>query len=118
MEVINHFSKVTGLKANMDKSSIFMAGVDDNTKKKLLEITGFVLSTLPIRNLGLSLFPKKWNKLDCHMLVEKITQRIIVIYSRLLSYAARLQIINAVLFFIHNFEGTVYILPQKYTQGG
>ncbi|XP_070005799.1 uncharacterized protein [Nicotiana sylvestris] len=110
VEAINYYSNVTGLKSNMDKSSIFIAGVDDNTKKKLLEITGFVLGTLPIRYLRLPLSPKKWNKIDCHMLVEKITQRIRVTYSRLL---CRLQIINAVLFFIHSFWGTVFILPQS-----
>ncbi|XP_075099309.1 uncharacterized protein LOC142176133 [Nicotiana tabacum] len=36
------------LKANMDKSSIFMAGVDGITKEQLLENTGFVLGTLSI----------------------------------------------------------------------
>nr|XP_016463101.1 PREDICTED: uncharacterized protein LOC107786164 [Nicotiana tabacum] len=43
MEALNHFSATTGLIANMDKSSIFLAGIDDNTKEQLLQRTGFVL---------------------------------------------------------------------------
>lgn len=59
METITHFRNITGLKANMDKSSIFMAGVDGITKEQLLENTGFVLGTLSIKYLGLALYPKK-----------------------------------------------------------
>lgn len=47
------------------------------------------------------------------MLAEKNTQRIRVTYSKLISYASRLQIINAILFYIHNFWGTVFIIPQS-----
>ena len=36
MEALQHFSSVTGLVANMEKSNIFMAGVNDITKKQLL----------------------------------------------------------------------------------
>lgn len=70
-EVLNHFSAVSGLTANMDKSNIFMAGVDDATKTALLHNTGFSQGTFPIRYLGLHLSPKKWSKLDCNMLVDK-----------------------------------------------
>ena len=36
IEALQHFSSVTGLVANMEKSNIFMAGVNDITKKQLL----------------------------------------------------------------------------------
>ncbi|XP_059294807.1 uncharacterized protein LOC132047845 [Lycium ferocissimum] len=41
MEALAHFSAATGLVANMDKSSIFLAGVDDSTRDQLLARTGF-----------------------------------------------------------------------------
>lgn len=47
------------------------------------------------------------------MLVEKITRRINVTYSKHLPYTGRLQVINAVLFSIHGFLGAVFILPQS-----
>lgn len=41
MEALAHFSDVSGLVANMDKSSIFMAGIDDQTMDQLLDVTRF-----------------------------------------------------------------------------
>lgn len=51
--------------------------------------------------------------MDCQQLVDKITKRIRVAYSKHLSYAGRLQIIMAVLFSMYNFWGAVFILPQS-----
>ncbi|XP_070020895.1 uncharacterized protein [Nicotiana sylvestris] len=110
MEALNHFTRVTRLIENMEKSNIFIAGVDDHTKATLLSITGFLLGAFPIRYLGFLLSPKKWNKLECHQLIEKITRKIQNGYAKQLSYAGRLQIINTVIFSIHNFWGAVFIL--------
>ncbi|WMV57752.1 hypothetical protein MTR67_051137 [Solanum verrucosum] len=76
IEVLNHFSRVTGLMANLDKSNIFVAGVDDAMKEQMLQLTGFTLGDLPIRYLGLPLSSKKWTRIDLHQLVDKITNRI------------------------------------------
>lgn len=113
MEALRHFSQVAGLEANLQKSNIFLAGMDEPTKENILRSTGFTLGSLPIRYLCLPLSSKRWNKMDCAQLVEKITKRISVGYTRQLSYAGRLQIINAVFFSIYNFWGTVVIIPQS-----
>ncbi|WMV37191.1 hypothetical protein MTR67_030576 [Solanum verrucosum] len=75
MEVLNHFPDATGLVANNDKSSFYCAGVNDETKKKFIRLTGFLTGTLPITYLGLPLSSKEWSKVDCHVLVEKIINR-------------------------------------------
>lgn len=49
MEALNQFSKVTGLSANMEKSSNVMARVDDPTKELLLAKTGYDVGTFPIK---------------------------------------------------------------------
>ncbi|KAH0709160.1 hypothetical protein KY284_010587, partial [Solanum tuberosum] len=41
MEALAHFNVATGLEANLDKSSIFLAGVDEDTRRKILTITQF-----------------------------------------------------------------------------
>ncbi|XP_075106858.1 uncharacterized protein LOC142179868 [Nicotiana tabacum] len=51
--------------------------------------------------------------MECHQLVEKITSRIKIGYSRTLSYAGRLQIITAILFCLYNFWEAVFILPRS-----
>lgn len=65
MEALTHFSDVTGLQANMDKSNLFLAGVHDQTKDHLVRKTWFVLGTLPIRYLGLPMYCKGWCNMEC-----------------------------------------------------
>ncbi|XP_060178152.1 uncharacterized protein LOC132608097 [Lycium barbarum] len=59
-EALAHFSATTGLVANMDKSCLFLAGMDDAEKNQLLNLTGFAKGEFPIRYLGLPLSAKKW----------------------------------------------------------
>lgn len=108
---LDHLSEVTWLVANLDRSNIFIARVNASFKDRILEKTGFSIGTLPIRYLGLPLSSKKWSKVECYQLIEKITWRINSAYSRRLSYAGRLQIINVILFSIYNFWCDVFILP-------
>uniref|UniRef100_M1BYX0 Non-LTR retroelement reverse transcriptase n=1 Tax=Solanum tuberosum TaxID=4113 RepID=M1BYX0_SOLTU len=113
MEALAHFSATTGLEANLEKSSVFLAGVDEDTRKKILIRIGFSVGQFPIRYLGLPLSPKKWKKTECFSMIDKITLRITITYSKQLSYADRLQIINVVLFSIQSFWGAMFILPQS-----
>nr|XP_009778226.1 PREDICTED: uncharacterized protein LOC104227644 [Nicotiana sylvestris] len=117
MEALDHFSKVFGLIANMEQCSIFVAGVEDDIKDQLLGRTCFTAGIFPIKYLGLPLSPKKWNKMDCQMLIGKIIHRINITCSKQLSYAGRLQIVNVVLFSIHSFWENVFILPQNVVNG-
>ncbi|XP_059294629.1 uncharacterized protein LOC132047628 [Lycium ferocissimum] len=113
MEAIKCFTDTTGLAANSDKSSVFITGVKDNVKERLLEITGFVAGTFPIKYLGLPLSHKKWSKMQCHQLCLKITEKIRASATRHLSYAGRIPVINSVLFSLYNFWGSVFLLPQS-----
>nr|XP_009620294.1 uncharacterized protein LOC104112156 [Nicotiana tomentosiformis] len=113
MEALHHFSEAYGLVANIDKSHIFIAGVDKETKARIVQMIGFILGNFPIRYLGLPLSPQKWNKMECHQLIVKITEKIRATSARHLSYAGKLQVINSVLFSVHNFWGAVFVLPQS-----
>ncbi|XP_055814210.1 uncharacterized protein LOC129883607 [Solanum dulcamara] len=113
MKALKYFSSASILVAKMERSSIFLAGVDEATNNALLEKTSFVQGSFSIRYLGLPLSLKKRNKLDCNILIDKITNKINTGCSKLLSYAGRLQILNVVLFSIHNFWGAIFILPQS-----
>ncbi|XP_075086506.1 uncharacterized protein LOC142169172 [Nicotiana tabacum] len=78
-----------GLVTNLDKSHIFLAGIEEDLKRVILDATGFSLGSLPMRHLRLPLTSKKWSKVECHQLVEKITMRINSGNSKQLSYADR-----------------------------
>ncbi|XP_047257702.1 uncharacterized protein LOC107848832 [Capsicum annuum] len=66
VKAIKHFSATTGLVANLENSNIYLAGVEDDVKQHIHNMTGFTLGSLPMRYLGLPLSSRKWNKLDCH----------------------------------------------------
>ncbi|WMV07590.1 hypothetical protein MTR67_000975 [Solanum verrucosum] len=101
MEALSHFSAAIDLEANMEKSSVFLAGIDDDTRNQIIKRIGFVVGEFPIKYLGLPLSSKKLRKTDCLSLIDKITQRIKVTYSKKLSYAGRLQTMETT---IHLFE--------------
>ncbi|XP_075091626.1 uncharacterized protein LOC142171820 [Nicotiana tabacum] len=76
-------------------------------------MSGFTLGVFPIRYLGLLLSHKKWNKIECHQLTVRITEKIRATSARHLSYDGKLQVINSVLFAVHNFWGAIFVLPQS-----
>ncbi|KAG5586569.1 hypothetical protein H5410_047003 [Solanum commersonii] len=58
-EALLHFSQATGLRANSEKSSIYLAGVKDDMRQRLLELTGLELGKFLMRYLDLPLSPRK-----------------------------------------------------------
>lgn len=82
-----------------------MARVEENMKEKLLEITEYVIGSLPIKYLGLPLSPKNRNKLDYYQITKKLRSILI----RHLSYAGKVSALSVV----HNYWTPVFILPQS-----
>ncbi|KAG5629695.1 hypothetical protein H5410_001412 [Solanum commersonii] len=58
-EAFMRFSKALGLQANLEKSSLFIAGAADHTKEELLKEIGYVIGVLPFKYLGVPLASKK-----------------------------------------------------------
>jgi len=83
------------------------------TQFKILQLTGFAKGTLPMKYLAVPWSPRKWSAADCHGLVEKISKRINYWTIRHLSYAGRTQLINSVLFTLHTYWTSLFILPKK-----
>nr|XP_009795868.1 PREDICTED: uncharacterized protein LOC104242498 [Nicotiana sylvestris]XP_016509051.1 PREDICTED: uncharacterized protein LOC107826576 [Nicotiana tabacum] len=71
-----NFSKASGLQANVDKSSIYLAGISANLKEDILQELGYNEGTLPLKYLGVPLASRKLSINQCWPLVEKITARI------------------------------------------
>ncbi|WMV10561.1 hypothetical protein MTR67_003946, partial [Solanum verrucosum] len=89
---LQEVSKASGLQANTDKSSIYIAGVSDQTKQDIVEVLGFNVGTLPFRYLGVPLSSKKLIVVAYLPLIEKITSKITCWSAKLLSYAGRMQL--------------------------
>ncbi|XP_060190282.1 uncharacterized protein LOC132619370 [Lycium barbarum] len=107
------FSEASGLKANMQKSQVYFAGVDNDTKDAIISVLGYEISELPFKYLGVPLSTKKLTVAQCQPLVDKITARITSWMAKRLSYAGRVQMIRSVLFGIQAYWSQLFLLPQK-----
>jgi len=113
MEAFQEFTLCSGLRANMEKSSIVFGGDCSHTQKDCLDITGFTEGHFPFRYLGLPITASRLSKGECGLLGEKITAKILTWVSRHISYTARVILINSVLFSMYIFWAKVFILPQE-----
>lgn len=91
------FSDTTGLHINFNKSEVYCAGMSSQETARITEMSGFRISSLPFRYLGVPMSSKKLKAADCDALIDKMCSRIRVWCSRHLSYAGRLQLVNSVL---------------------
>jgi hypothetical protein len=69
---------------------MFCSGINEEDKKKLLELMHMNEGTFPVRYLGVPLISRRLLASDCSVLVDKITTRIDSWLSRHLSFAGRL----------------------------
>ncbi|XP_074300447.1 uncharacterized protein LOC141631711 [Silene latifolia] len=90
LNAFDSFSQATGLQMNVDKSNVYMNGVDAMVRGHILEATGMVPAKLPFRYLGVPISAKKLSVLDCAVLVERVVERIRALGARKLSYGGRL----------------------------
>lgn len=90
-----------------------MAGVKAEERARILLNFPLAVGTLPVRYLGLPLMTQSMRRQDYQPLVEKIRCKINTWTSRFLSYAGRLQLIQAVIMSIVNFWFAAFRLPSK-----
>ena len=110
---VETFSSSSGLKANNNKSAIYLAGVSDSVRSHAASTLYFAFESLPVKYLGMALISKWYTAADCDYLVEKLTNRIRSWFARNLSYTARLQLVNSVLMSITNYWSQTVILSKR-----
>ena len=111
-KVLELFYTYSGLKLNCEKNELFSIGVQRQEIERIHQATGFKISKLPVRYLGVPLVTKRLTARDCEPLMEKITARINAWSVKMLSYAGRLQLIKSVLFSMHNYWCRQFILSK------
>ncbi|XP_019262090.1 PREDICTED: uncharacterized protein LOC109239938 [Nicotiana attenuata] len=107
------FSKVLGLIANPNKSSIYFGGVCQNSLGLIMEALNFRRGELPISYSRMPLSTKRLSILQCEPFIEKMMEKITSWTTKFLSYAGRTQLILSVLYVIQTFWAQVFILPKK-----
>ncbi|XP_039053280.1 uncharacterized protein LOC120195276 [Hibiscus syriacus] len=110
--VLEVFYFMSGLKLNVRKSKIFVAGLTTAQCNIISETTGFKLDKLLVRYLGISLVTKKLTENDCLSLIDKIRARLNLWENKHLSFAGMLQLVHDVLFSLTNYWCRQVMLPR------
>lgn len=113
LSVFDEFTVWSGLSISLEKSTIYMAGITDVEKSRILSNFPFAEGSLPVRYLGLPLMNQAMKTQDYLPLIEKITGRISTWTSRFLSYAGRLLLVKLVLMSFVNFWAMSFRLPSQ-----
>jgi len=90
LSVFQEFTGWSGLRISLEKSTIYMAGVAEDEKRRILANFPFAVGTLPVRYLGLPLMTLSMKKQDYQPLVERIRHKINTWTCKFFSYAGRL----------------------------
>lgn len=93
LEIFKSFAEASGLHISMEKSTLYLAGLNDTDKQEILSHYTFSNGDLPVRYLGFPLLTKQMTAQDYGPLIEKIRSRISSWTARFLSFAGRLQLI-------------------------
>lgn len=117
LDAFKKFSGLTGQVANLQKSSVYFGGVTEGEQQVILRASGFVKGTFPLRYLGIPLSPKRWSKLECFEVVQKLTSRISCWYATHLSYAGRMLLVQSVLHSLHSYWSSIFVLPMSILDG-
>lgn len=113
MQAVEHFSSVSGPKANLEKSSFCVAGVTQEFRAQIMQDMHFTIGEMPFKYLGIPLSSRKLSIHQCLPLVEKIITRIQCWTTKFLSYSGRVQLIKSVLFEMQTYWAQVFLLPKK-----
>lgn len=106
-------SKVLGLKANKNKSSIYFRGVSIIVQQNIMEKLGFPKGEMPIRYLGVPLSIKRMSVIQFQPLLDRMLGRITSWTTKFLSYAGRIQLIKSVLLSIQIYWSQIFVFPKK-----
>ena len=112
MDEMAKFETFSRMQVDKQKSTVFLAGVNDNVKATILNMTRFSMGSLPVKYLGVPLISTKLSHLDCLPLMDKMIARIQSWTSRSLSFAGRLQLISSVLYSIQTYWCSMFIIPK------
>ncbi|XP_031402526.1 uncharacterized protein LOC116212080 [Punica granatum] len=99
LDIFDMFYEMSGLRLNPAKTKIFCAGMEEQTIKHILNLSGLKRGSLPVRYLGVSLIADRIIDKDCKPLIEKIT--------------CRLQLVKSVIHSQVNFWCCAFVLPKK-----
>ena len=111
LEVFEDFAIHSGIKISLEKSTLYMAGIQENQRDEIPQQFPFEYGSLPVRYLGLPLLTRRMTSSNYLPLLEKIKSQISSWTTRK-SFARRLQLLSSVTFSLTNFWIAAFCLPK------
>lgn len=94
METLEEFGNISGLRSNISKSEIFLAGLSDNGKQELNAMTGLGLGQFLFRYLGVPIVGHSLQLVHFGGYIRRITTYTAMWNVKSLSYAGRIELIR------------------------
>jgi hypothetical protein len=111
MNHLNEFGACSGLQASLSKSNFFHAGIEGFELEVIHSIVKFEEGNFPFRFLGIPLAARRLTVGQFSPFIDKITEKINGWSGASLSYAGRLELINAVLRGVEGFWLSIFPIP-------
>lgn len=95
--ILYSFKLLSGLKTNIDKSSVLGLGISQSERNQIASILGSKTAEFPLSYLGMPLHYKRLKMNDWTPLLKKISKKLIGRKGKLLSIAGRIMLVNAII---------------------
>ncbi|XP_058783399.1 uncharacterized protein LOC131658081 [Vicia villosa] len=112
LATFKEFSESTGLEVNPYKCNMFCSGMDEETMRKIISLSGFSVGSLPVRYLGIPLTCKKPSIAQYLPLIERIVGKIRHWTTKLLSTTGRIQLVKSVTTAVAQYWMNCFPIPK------
>ncbi|GAB2268310.1 hypothetical protein Dimus_038709 [Dionaea muscipula] len=109
---LDHFGRVSGLEANLSKSSVSFGGIGDDKRIQLAQVLGFGVCPPHFKYLGVPLTAKKLRVGLYQPLLDKMMSRIMCWSARNSSYPARVQLVKSILMSIQLYWSQIFLISK------
>ena len=112
LQILHDFELRSGLAVSLQKYSFFASGLSEEENYAIQASTGMHCGILPMRYLGVPLYTKKLNLVNCEALMQQIKVWFSSWSAKSLSFAGRLLLIKIVIAGVSTFWCSSFILPK------
>ncbi|KAL0378338.1 UNVERIFIED_CONTAM: hypothetical protein Sradi_3139300 [Sesamum radiatum] len=110
---LSSFADWSGLRTNITKNQFILSKSELDARSRLLSILDFQEGCLPVRYLGLPMISSRLTATDCKPLLQKLDEMLKGWSTVQLSYAARIQLLQAVISAMNIYWYMTFILPKS-----
>lgn len=111
MDSMKKFGDTMGLKLNIAKSNIYLAGVNDRDSQGILELSRLIRGDYHFRYLGIPIFAESMKVIHYTPLLDKLRSFINGWNAKILSYTGRLELLKSVFQGVEAFWLSIFQIP-------